>query len=114
MPTSRSETGNPRAPSTFARRTAITLLSQQHMPDLKPWILVDPIHKDPHTFKPIFMYPNGSTTTHPRDAKTFPSDDEAKQVSEGKPERWIPKPVRRYLPNTGSLSPKPFRRTEQR
>jgi len=62
------------------------------------WILVDPIHKHPDTFKPIFMDPDGGSTTDPGDAKTFPSEDDAKKGAEGKLDQWVPRPIGRYLP----------------
>lgn len=63
-----------------------------------PWILVDPIHKHPDTFKPIFMDPDGGSTTDPKGAKTFPSEDDAKKGAEGKPDQWVPRPLGPYLP----------------
>jgi len=63
-----------------------------------PWILVDPIHTDPDTFKPIFMGPDGNSTTDPTAAKPFLDEDEAKKAAEGKPEGWVPKPFGDYWP----------------
>ena len=63
-----------------------------------PWILVDPIHKHPDTFKPIFMDPDGGSTTDPTDAKTFPGEDDAKKEAEAKPDQWVPRPLGPYLP----------------
>jgi hypothetical protein len=64
----------------------------------EPWILVDPTHKSPDTFKPIFMDPDGGSTTEPGDAMTFPSEDEAQESAAGRPDQWVPTPLGPYLP----------------
>jgi hypothetical protein len=69
------------------------------MAKFKPWILVDPVHKDPATGGPLFADPDGSATDDVTEAATFDTEDEAKErADELKPDTYIPKPLGDYHP----------------
>lgn len=68
------------------------------MAKLKPWILVDPAHKHPDTFGPLFRGKDGKTVSEPDDADTFDTEDEAEEAAMDDPIKWVPKPLDDYWP----------------
>ena len=63
------------------------------MARLKPWILVDPVHKHPDTGDPLFRDPDGDATPKPDEAEEFNDKEEAEKAAEGEPEGWVPRPL---------------------